>query len=297
MAHPITFSIPEEKLVQSIPKKTKLLSSLIPGRLETYTFHNEPDYYNEYQQSYFAITTKKGGWDCMRHYEIMANGCVPVFPDIEKCPPLTMALLPKHLFVEGNKMYERFSKKSIDQLTHDDIEDYNRLATRVLDHTRQHLTTKRMAEYVLAKTNKQNSSRVLCLSGYTAPDYLRCVTLHGLKTLLGSNCHDYPKITHIYKAQPIDYSSLYGKGISYTNLLDPVLHDAATDANIEEAIATKQFDTIIYGSYHRGMPLFDIVNKYYKPNEIIMLCGEDIHGCNYHEWVRKGYHVFVRELL
>ena len=47
----------------------------------------------------------------MRHYEIMANGCIPYFPNIEQCPPNTMALLPKHLIIEGNKLYETVKDK------------------------------------------------------------------------------------------------------------------------------------------------------------------------------------------
>ena len=44
------------------------------------------------------------------------------------------------------------------------------------------------------------------------------------------------------------------------------------------------------------MPFFDNVNKIYKPNEIILLCGEDIHNCNYDIYNNKGYNIFVREL-
>ena len=40
---------------------------------------NESDYYKDYQRSYFAITCKKGGWDCLRHYEILANAVSPTF--------------------------------------------------------------------------------------------------------------------------------------------------------------------------------------------------------------------------
>lgn len=68
MLHPITFSIAEQKIVNIIPKKTKILSSLIPGDISTYIYNTEEEYYKEYQQSYFATTTKKSGWDCMRHY-------------------------------------------------------------------------------------------------------------------------------------------------------------------------------------------------------------------------------------
>ena len=86
MLYPITFSIPEEKVINYIPQKTKILSDLIPGKIETYIYDNENDYYSEYRKSYFAISTKKSGWDCLRHYEILANGCIPYFYNIKECP-------------------------------------------------------------------------------------------------------------------------------------------------------------------------------------------------------------------
>ena len=48
--------------------------------------------------------------------------------------------------------------------------------------------------------------------------------------------------------------------------------------------------------YHRGMPFYDLVNKTYKSNQIVLLCGEDIHKCDYSSWVNRGHHVFVKEL-
>lgn len=300
MLNPITFSISEEKIINNVPKKTKILSSLIPGKLSTYIYNNETDYYNEYKQSFFATTTKKAGWDCMRHYEILANGCIPYFPNIEKCPTNTMALLPKKLLYEGNELYKNFSKKNINELTNDDINEYNILVTKLLDYTKKNLTTYMMSKYILEKINintkELNNLNILFLSRDTNPDYLRCVTLHGFKMLLGNRCHDYPKIPHIYKSDNINYKKLYGKGITYTNLLDSTLHNDDLDNKIEETIKNKYYNIIIYGSYHRGMPFLNIVNEIYKPNEIILLCGEDIHHCNYNEWLQKGYNIFVREL-
>ena len=296
MIYPITFSIPQEKLVNFIHCKKKILSNLIPGNVSTYIYNNEEDYYNEYRESFFAMTTKKGGWDCLRHYEILANGCIPFFPDIHLCPVNTMALLPKNLLLEGNLLYNEFSKKNINQLTEENLNHYNLLVNKLLEYTRYNLTTIKLAKYILDKTNFKDVNNILYLSCDTSPDYLRCLTLHGFKELLGIKCHDYPKIPHIYKSNTINYKQLYGKGISYTSLLEEELHDNSLDNNIEEYINNKYFDIIIYGSYHRGMPFFDNVNKIYKPSEIILLCGEDIHSCNYDIYNNKGYNIFVREL-
>lgn len=232
----------------------------------------------------------------MRHYEIIANGCVPYFPDLDKCPEQTMALLPKDLLQEGNKLYQLLHRRIDCDLNEDEQTQYNILQGKLLDHMREHLTTRKMAEYILRKTNHNQATKILFLSGNTEPDYLRCVTLHGFKAHIGSDCHDYPKVPHIYKSKSINYSGLYGKGITYTNLLENSLHNDAMDIRITDAIIKKEFDIVIYGSYHRGMPFYDIVQTVYSPSEIILLCGEDIHNCNYMQWVNKGHHVFVREL-
>ena len=292
--YPISFSIPLEKICPTMPIKTKIMSNLIPGDVSTYIYNNEEDYYDEYKKSYFAITKKKAGWDCLRHYEIMANGCIPYFIDIEKCPINIISLCPKNLFLKGNLLYEKLKHKN--ELSTKDINEYNILQKELLEYTKNHLTTLKMAEYILEKTNFQNVSKILFLSGNNNPDYLRCLTLHGFKTLLEKNCHDFPQISHIYKSDTIKMEGLYGKGFTYANLVDPTFHDNDLDNTIENDIRNKYYDIVIYGSYHKGMPYYDLISKVYNSNEIILLCGEDLHFCDYKKYLEKGHYVFVREL-
>ena len=47
--------------------------------------------------SYFCVTYKKGGWDALRHYEVIAAGCMPFMPDIDYAPIYTMYHFPKQL--------------------------------------------------------------------------------------------------------------------------------------------------------------------------------------------------------
>ena len=125
---PINLSVPKSKILNSIDvKPIHLVAPLIPGKSKTYIYKNEEDYYKMYQKSIFGITYKKTGWDCMRHYEILMNGCLPLFLDIENCPDLTMKNLPKKKITEIKKNYEfilnkrnpfkifikRFQKKTI----------------------------------------------------------------------------------------------------------------------------------------------------------------------------------------
>lgn len=295
MLYPISFSIPKTKLYNGFPKKTKFMSDLIPGDTSTYIYETEEDYYKEYQQSYFAITKRKAGWDCMRHYEILANQCIPYFIDIQHCPENTMALLPKNLFIDAIKLHDDYKNKQLDESF---IEQYRILQEKFAEYTKNTLTTDKMALYILNASNFSDAKKILYLSGNTDPDYLRCVTLHGFKSIFGKNCHDYPKIPHIYRTDTIQYNTLYGKGMSYTNLLNVYeTRDDNLDNTIIEDIENKVYDIIIYGSYHRGIPFYDTICKVYKPNEIILLCGEDIHQCNHKQLTDRGHHVFVRELF
>lgn len=296
--HNISFGIPEEKITKEFFEKKKILSTLIPGDTRTYIYENETDYYNQYNESYFAITRKKGGWDCMRHYEILANNCIPYFIDIEKCPSSILTFLPKELLFQANNLYEQsFENKKIEDLSEKAIKDYKILLEKLFVYTKKYLTTEKLSNYILEKTNFTNVKKILFLSGDRSPDYLRCLMLHGFKQLLGAECHDYPKIEHIYKIENNkNYLNLYGKGFTYTNLLEQYLHDSSKDVNIEKDIKEKRYEIVIYGSYHRGMPFYELVNSVYKNEEIILLCGEDTHNCDFEKYLKKKHQVFVREL-
>jgi hypothetical protein len=96
----ISFAIPESKLRHERKDKSQYLGTVIPFQPHTYVFKVESEYYDDYARSLFAITRKKSGWDCMRHYEILANRCVPYFVDIEACPKNIMLTLNKDLLIE-----------------------------------------------------------------------------------------------------------------------------------------------------------------------------------------------------
>ena len=175
---PIHFAVPEDRIVNEVNNKPKhLLAPLIPGRLNTYIYENEMDYYKMYQNSIFALTYKKAGWDTLRHYEILMNGCLPIFLDIENCPTDTMVNFPKKDVIELKNRYEnilqnyfptkifkykflnfkRFtdyffnlisSKKDINELIEKD-KDIFELKSNLLNLTKKRLTTYKLAEYVI----------------------------------------------------------------------------------------------------------------------------------------------------
>lgn len=299
MIHPITFCIPEEKIITEMPIKKKTMSIIVPmsSGSHTYRFHTEKEYYEEYRESLFAITKRKSGWDCMRHYEIIANGCLPVFENIENCPPNTMALLPKKILKEIKDFYySSVYNKQINDLNPEILIKCSQYSNELVTFLKHNLTTKVLANYVLNKSGHTNVKKILFLSGDIGPDYQRCLVLHGFKTIFGADCHDFPKIPHIYKGCETPNNQLSGWGMTFTKLIDDSTHKFDKDKTIIEDIQNKKYDIVIYGSFHRGLPYFDLVSQVYSKNRIIMICGEDIHHCCYHKYVNDGYCCFVREL-
>lgn len=104
---PISFSFPSfNKLLTLNNVKTNLLAPCVAGFVNSYQFNTERSYYSQYSSSLFGLTTKKGGWDCMRHYEIIKCGSVPYFPGILLKPPLTMQDYPVRDQIEANHLFE-----------------------------------------------------------------------------------------------------------------------------------------------------------------------------------------------
>jgi len=262
-------------MITEIPNKNKDFASIIPGNISTYIYTDEEPYYKDYQHSYFAFTQRKGGWDCLRHYEILANGCIPYFIDLENCPTNTMHLLPKQLILEamhlkgvhhGRIDHSIFDKKRYYEILHE-----------LLEYMHQHLTTKAVAQYVLDAVNYKGSGNILFLGHNADEDYLKGSLLIGLKELLADRVVDVPRLDHIYTNFTGNVKTLYGKGFSYTKIIDdvPINRD-----NIEKRIKDKEFDLIIYAYVHHGKPYYNIATQYYAPEQILYICGEDTHQCN-----------------
>jgi len=179
--YPINFAIPKEKIVHTInPKPLNILAPLIPGKYSTYIYENEQDYYQSYQNSVFALTYKKLGWDSLRHYEILMNGCIPLFLNIDKCPETILTNLPKKLLFEIFIQYswilnqffptniykmkfltiEKFflyflnlSKKKYDNTAL--INGYPELLEikkKMVDYTKKNLTTEKIASNMISDT-------------------------------------------------------------------------------------------------------------------------------------------------
>lgn len=139
---PISFAIPKEKICDNSQiSKIKVLADFRPNSTYTYVYDNEEDYYNGYRESYYGLTHKKAGWDCMRHYEILANYCLPYFPDLAQCPRTIMTNFPKKLVISATGL--------ADCQYIDDNQYYDYL-NEAFKYTKEFLTTYELGKYVLS---------------------------------------------------------------------------------------------------------------------------------------------------
>ena len=179
--YPINFAIPKEKIVHTInPKPLNILAPLIPGKYSTYIYENEQDYYQSYQNSVFALTYKKMGWNSLRHYEILMNGCIPLFLNIDKCPAKILTNLPKKLlldiFIQYSWILNQFFPTNIYKMKFLSIEKFFlyflnlfkkkydsmnlinsypelfEIKKKMIDYTKKNLTTEKIVSNMISDT-------------------------------------------------------------------------------------------------------------------------------------------------
>lgn len=302
--HDICFAIDESKITPTVPtaeEKTQAFSALVPGRRDTYVYQTEPEYYAQYRKSYYALTFRKSGWDCMRHYEIIAAGCMPFFTDIDDLPKETMQTFPRELVkramalrgVDGSAMtidWALFDKKA-----------YFELLGQLLAYAREHLTCAAMARSFLRKCgwNDLPGARVIFLNDNAFVDYQTDALLIGLKRLLGPDCIDLSGSAFVYDDFPESWTgALYGRGFSCTRILPASLKtDQETVRHYRATMAQPKPSLVVYGHVHRSAPFIKEVRK--SGMRTAFVCGEDIHECNLwkdlHQFAQFA-HLFVREL-
>ena len=147
---PIQFAIPKQKILPNRPGKHHWMAPMDPLHKETYIYETEAEYYRQYAESYFAPTMKKGGWDCMRHYEILANWCIPYFRVMDQLPSLICHNLPKAelMLVKNVIEYEASTKTHMHDVL---LGLYDNLIRTIMEVVSTKLTTSALGEYVLNK--------------------------------------------------------------------------------------------------------------------------------------------------
>lgn len=107
-AHPITFAWPTWAKTPKKLTKEYVMAPCDPRYKTSYKFKTEKDYFLQYSKAFFGVTKKKAGWDCMRHYEILACNALPYYLDFENKPKTTQMNWPVELQQRANGMVYQF---------------------------------------------------------------------------------------------------------------------------------------------------------------------------------------------
>ena len=292
---PMSYSIPDEQIVDSdiVAQKTQEVADLVPGQPNTYCYGpgQEREYNDMYRRARFAYTMKKGGWDCLRHYEIMANGCIPIFRGLDQCPADTLTTFPKRLIQEVN---QRFEDGTVDEAY------YHASVKQMLDHVRLHCSVSSTAHYFLQKMGNPSNNRdkpgyrVLMIRCDPGVNYSRetfWIGLHRHITGQGGVAVEYPRIDYLYDTWSGDKGKLYGNGFTYAGRIhelgDTFGHAFGprfSENEIVDKIKSRWFDFVIYGKVGPDelrdgsmphLPVWDHVFASYKKPEIAFLYGGD----------------------
>lgn len=282
---PLPYSIPDEYIVATLPEKTETIASFIPGATgdcsaNIYNKENEHEYDAMYQKARFAHTKKKGGWDCLRHYEILANGCIPIYAN-PNYPTQSLVSFPKQECEEASKRFLPWKNEY--------TEAYSDYAKNILTHTRNTCSTSATVRCILSKLkNADTMKNVLMISCHMGVNYLRDFTWIGMKRhieSIGGEATEYPVISYLYDDYPKhEMNSLHGKGFKYAGKLEHASKHSYSSDEIKESIVQKKWDLVIFGKIGPdelfegtmpNIPFWDHVIQNYSKDKVIFLYGGD----------------------
>lgn len=234
------------------------------------------------------MTFKKAGWDCARHHEILANGCIPVFVDVEAAPEGgAMEMLPKSflrhiqndsfMHVERNVSMWYRSRGPVKPVFLSELywlKDpvfrgpfYNELVSQLIAWTNKHLSCQEVVSYMLKSSNNLGAKSALFVSSSHVEDYMRDGLLIGFKRHFGQNLTEAFCIPHLRNTTERYFSMLHSgrlRGDSCITFSFDV---------IEDMIASKSFDLIVYA---QGKTEFlSTVRQHYPKSQVLSVHALD----------------------
>jgi len=265
--YPLNFSFPRPALMPtSQSDRPHFLSSTIPG--EPFSFSDWDAYLAEYQSSYAALSTKKGGWDTFRHLEILFSGTIPLMPGLAQAHPFALAHYPRKALVS---VY--------DSLVHDgpaipDVETREFFA----HYAQSHLTTEAMGQFFLDAAGIRNES--IYFLDQKLPrraDYLSAFTLIGLMQLRGSAVIPAFVPEYLFDDYAGDTHKLYGKGFGYSLSLPSTLRPSPSHDVAEVLTQASDFDRIVIGNYDGNQELVaGLLEAGIDASRVVCIVGSDL---------------------
>lgn len=309
MLFPLSYSIPAEVIVPYVPFKTTHTAE------HNYQFDDVAPYMENYRKAFFGHTSLKCGWDCMRHYEILSQGTITEFTNLEGLPRKTMTNFPKALVFNLNTKYYSLTFDEIMKCSSSAV--YNDLNS-LLCYTRDNLTTESAARYVLRKSGHADAKRILYLSNADkSGNYMVEMLAHGFSRITEGAADMWPDFEERYDNYPVEPTKkLYGKGFNYTRFLPAAWRRAPSAELIQKRIKEKYYDVIVHCTSEQSDLQYPFLTgegnakEYYDLSDIVLICGNDCD--NYwspeKQWYIRDSHdcpikcladkapIFIREL-
>lgn len=239
--YPISFSYPSMKWERYTNLRYNCVrphdfSYIIPGR--PYSFEREEDYMNTYGKCKFAITMKKAGYDCLRHYEILAAGAVPYFIGLSDIPRNTMHTFPASLIKQVMQLPGVPSEDVVVQTIKDgtgvpfidhcifDNNHFEFLRTSLMRICANQILTSHLYKYLKASNKKLKTSSRVAVWTHTKTecwvDYqhvMVCIALIEAGHHIVVNVN----IDFIFEDTDVNPLTLYGRGFSISKCVNASL--------------------------------------------------------------------------
>lgn len=263
---PISFSYPSTCEASPMQKREQLISAIVPGLPYGYEFENE--YRAEYERSYYAVTHKKGGWDCFRHLEIFQAGALPLMPDASEIPEYSMVHYPRQLL------------KSIAKESRECLPVPSSAVRQMARHFfNQHLTTQAMSEYIASRFSVDPPNSVLFIDTYGRwnLDYLSAMTYIGFEQLTRGRLSAFISLPFLYQGWGGNQLDLYGRGFGYTRTLKNGTSQRLVRLTaLIDQLRNRDFDLVVFGSIIRDWELFLYLLPHLDRQTTALIVGEDV---------------------
>jgi hypothetical protein len=331
---PISFGLPEGRYARAKRfqqlNKTRDFAQIIPGVKRTYIYSTEDSFYDGYAEAYYGITMKKMGWDCFRHYEIIASGSMPFFLDYSQIPSNTIHDFPVNTMKQAmelpgvpsqEEVRKHMAKNSTARLRIDhsvfNQAKYESLLAELIEYALDHLTWSGKAQYILSTIQRfypcLTQPKVLMVTSRRC-EFMSCVVFGALYGELGANYMSSlfgPKDA-LFESLVAPPKEMYGQGFSYVNSFSDKWNETEMDKLTRQRLQDGFFNTIVFTNagnhycqlreYFSNMPsdinlLYDYQREF-NPL-VIVVDGSDSRGCHKFfqgEAYPLEYHLhFIRE--
>lgn len=290
--YPINFSFPSTHIREfSREPRPYFLSDTFPGVPHSFSLWNE--YLGEYEKSYFALSTKKGGWDTFRHLEIIFSGAIPLMPNLRNSNRFSLAHYPKRLL---SSILESLIEEG------PAVPDSHTLSF-LTQWAERNLTTRASAEYLI-EFSRLSSDRVLFLDKALASrtDYLSAFSFIGLSEVLGDRLVAAFEPSYLFDDFPDGTSSMYGRGFGYSKTIPSALRSSESlDQNCSDddlKNLAESASAIVVGNYDANRELVSrLLQSGIAEGKVTCIVGSDLVADSHLLRMarRSGMTFFIRE--